>query len=502
VRAIDLLTYYRLMAAPTIAIIGAGLGGIAAGVHLKRAGILSFTIFEQSAGPGGTWWDNTYPGAGCDVEIVFYQYSFMPRTWKRTHASQAEIQAYVQEVIDAFGLAPHIRYNTRVDSAVWDDERHFHTVTTASGEVARYDVVVAALGLLNVPRYPDWPGLESFAGPKFHTARWEHAHDLAGKHVAVVGTGSTAAQVVPAIAPVAGRVTMFSREPAYVLPKNERDLTPKEARRLRHPLGRWLARARILWGIERAVAVRNPASRQQREAREAFARYRDGLFEDRPDLREAMSPDYPYACKRPVLSTDLFPALLRDNVRLVPRAVTAVTPTAVVDSDGVVHPVDVLVLATGFRPWSFLHTLKVIGRGGRSIHDVWGDEPKAFLGMQVPGFPNFFVMYGPNTNFYCVTFMLERQAEFIARAVRRMACGRATALEVHRWLLDAYNGWLDRSLAGKTLEANCSNYYHSASGRNVVTFPWWGTMYALLARLGGFGSYARRAAGRAERGSA
>ena len=207
------------------------MGGIAAAVNLRRAGIESFTIFEQSAGPGGTWWDNTYPGAECDIDILFYSYSFQPHDWARTHASQREIQAYVQTVIDRFELAPRMRYNTRIVEAIWDDRQHAYDITTAAGERMRFNVVISAVGLLNVPRYPDWPGLETFRGPKFHTARWEHQHDLTGKHVAVVGTGSSAAQVVPAIAPVAGRVTMFSREPAYVLPKNERDLTPDERRR-------------------------------------------------------------------------------------------------------------------------------------------------------------------------------------------------------------------------------------------------------------------------------
>lgn len=478
---------------PSVAIIGAGLGGIAAGVNLKRAGITSFTIFEQSAGPGGTWWDNTYPGAECDIEIVAYQFSFRPHDWKRTHASAAEIQAYVQLVIDEFGLGPHMRYNTRVDAAVWDDQQHFYTVTTADGNAMRFDVVVSALGLLNVPRYPDWPGLESFKGPKFHTARWEHEHDLAGKKVAVVGTGSTASQVVPAIAPVAGHVTMFSREPAYVLPKYEHELTPQEQRELNRPFGKQLARAKVFWRIERGVPVRDPKSKQQRQARERFAKYRDEMFGDRPDLRDRLTPDYPYSCKRPVMSTDLFPSLKRDNVRLVSRAVVSVTEHGVIDSDGVEHPADVLVMATGFQPWNFLKSLKLIGRKGRNIHGVWGDEPEAFLGMQIAGFPNFFMMYGPNTNFYCVTFMLERQAEYIARAVKRLIRERATAIEVRRPVMDWYNRMLDRSLSGKVLEANCSNYYHSASGRNVVTYPWRFSIYMLMTRLGALWSFTRRA---------
>jgi len=478
---------------PTIAIIGAGLGGIAAAVRLKLAGITSFTVFEKSAGPGGTWWDNTYPGAECDIEIAFYAYSFMPHDWPRTHASQPEIQAYIQAVIERFDLTPHLRFNTAIASAVWDDQRHFYTLTAGDGTVMQFDAVVAALGLLNVPRYPEWPGLERFAGPKFHTARWEHQHDLGGKHVAVVGNGSSAAQVVPAIAPVAGHVSMFAREPAYVMHKNDRPLTGDERRRRGTTFGRLLERARVFWRIERAMSVRNPRSTMQRNTREAFVRYRDRVFAARPDLRELVAPDYPFACKRPIASSDLLPALTRDNVTLVPHSVVSVSERGLIDDAGVEHPVDAIVMATGFQPWNFLSTLKLIGRGGRSIHGVWGDQPEAFLGIQVAGFPNFFLMYGPNTNYMCVTFMLERQAEYIARAMRRLMRERATAIDVRRSVMDAYNVLVARSLAKKTLEGNCHNYYHSASGRNVVTWPWRGTFYVLATRLCGLALFTRHA---------
>jgi cation diffusion facilitator CzcD-associated flavoprotein CzcO len=481
-------------ATPQIAIIGAGLGGIAAAVHLKRAGIESFAIFEQSAGPGGTWWDNTYPGAECDIDILFYSYSFAPHDWSRTHASQREIQAYIQRVIDEHGLAKHIRYNTRIAEAIWDDRQHVYDVATAAGEKLRFGVLISAVGLLNVPRYPDWPGLETFRGPKFHTARWEHEHDLAGKRVAVVGTGSTAAQVVPAIAPIAGQVTMFSREPAYVLPKNERDLTPDERRRFGSRFGRRLARAKFFLNIERGMAVRDPKSKRQRDTVAKYARYRDEIFADRPDLREWASPAYPFACKRPVGSTDLYPSLLRENVGLVPRAVVSVTESGVVDSDGTEHPADVLVMATGFQPWNFLKNFHLVGRAGRTIAGVWGDEPEAFLGIQVAGFPNFFMLYGPNTNYMCVTFMLERQAEYITRAVKRLVRAKATTIDVRRGVMDFYNRCVTVALSKKTLEGDCSNYYHSASGKNVVTWPWWGSIYVALTYLGGLGCYTRRAA--------
>jgi cation diffusion facilitator CzcD-associated flavoprotein CzcO len=484
---------------PNIAIIGAGLGGIAAAVKLRQAGIDNFTIFEQSAGPGGTWWDNTYPGVECDIPIAFYAYSFKPHDWPRTHASGPELQAYVQSVIDEYRLGPQLRFNTRITQAVWDDQRDLYTVTTSTGESMIFHVVISALGLLNVPRYPDWPGLERFKGIKFHTARWEHQHDLAGKTVAVVGIGSTACQVVPAIAPVAGKIVTFAREPAYVMRKDVRELGAEERRQLNTPSGLRRKRTKMFIQIERNMSVRDPKSKRQRNARAAFLKHRDEALAGRPDLSAVLTPDYPYACKRPVQAVGYFDALTRDNVQLVPRAVVSVTEDGVVDDQGTEHKCDVLVMATGFQPWNFLASLDLRGKAGRSIHGVWGNEPEAFLGIQVSGFPNFFMLYGPNTNFYCVTFMLERQAEYIARAVRRLIRTGSTAIDVRRSVMDTYNRWVDRTLSRKTLEGNCHNYYHSASGKNVVTWPWRGTVYVLATRLCGFALTTSRVADQRKR---
>ena len=478
---------------PTVAVVGAGLGGIATGVKLRQAGITSFTIFEQSSGPGGTWWDNTYPGAACDVDILLYQFSFKLHDWKRTHASQVEMQQYVQAIIDEFGLGPHLRFNTRIDSAVWNEVEHCYTLATGSAESLRFDVVVSALGLHNVPRYPDWPGLPTFKGPKFHTARWEHEHDLRGKRVAVVGAGSSAAQVVPAIAPIVETVTIFVREATHVIPKVERPYSPDEVRALGRPLGKRLARARLLWQIERMSAVRNPASKRQREAQLALGGFRQKMLGDRPDLLAIFTPNHPVQCKRPVFSAELFPALKRSNVRVIPQEVVSVTETGIVDASGSEHAADVLVMATGFQPWNFLKTLAVVGRGGRTLRGVWGQEPHAFLGMQVAGFPNFFMLYGPNSNYYCVTLLLERQAEFIARAVRRLNRTSSTSIEVRGWVMDLYNSFVRRSLAGQVAEAGCNNYYHSASGSNVITYPWTATSYWILSKLGGLASFTSRA---------
>ena len=238
---------------PRVAVVGAGFGGIATGVNLKRAGIDTFTIYESSLGIGGTWWDNTYPGAEVDVGSHLYCFSFKPHHWTRTHARQPELQKYLEETVDQFGLRPHLRLGVAVESAVWDDDRHVWAVRLDDGSVDECHVLISAVGFLNVPRYPDWPGLDAFVGPAFHTARWEHEHDLTGKVVAVVGTGSSATQVVPAIQPIVEHLYLFQREPGWVMPKGERDFTDEERTLLARPWRSRRERWRQRWLLEKSL---------------------------------------------------------------------------------------------------------------------------------------------------------------------------------------------------------------------------------------------------------
>ena len=469
--------------APTFAIIGAGLGGIAMAVKLKQAGIESFTLFERSAGPGGTWWDNTYPGAGVDIPSALYSYSFMSdHDWSRSHATQPEILRYVEDVVARFGLRPYMRFNVAVDEAAWDEAAHRYEVRTSDGQTRLFDIVVSCVGMLNVPNYPQWPGLADFAGPKFHTARWEQGLDLAGKRVAVVGTGSTAAQVVPALASKVGHLTLYQREAAWVLPKMERAFTEDERARLRRsPLLRAWRRLAIFAKWELARRAANPRHPHQERLRQRalahLATVRD------PALRAALTPDYALYCKRVIVSDDLYDALNRDNVAVVPRAVVGATQTGLVDADGVERPADVLVMATGFQASNYLAGLSIKGRGGRSLRDVWGTEPEAVLGMCVPGFPNFFILYGPNTNAGSIIFGLERQAEWITRAARRMARRGLSAVEVKERVFRRYNDWMRKANAGKAWDGDCRNYFRSPGGRIVTQWPAFHTFYFILTRV-------------------
>jgi cation diffusion facilitator CzcD-associated flavoprotein CzcO len=468
-----------------VAIIGAGLGGIAAAVKLKKSTSAEITIFEQSAGVGGTWYDNRYPGCEVDVHSHAYSFSFLTYDWPRTHATQPELLAYANHVVDRFGLRPHLRLSTRVTDLVWEEASSTYTLSTEHGDSLTFDVVISALGLLSVPRYPEWPGLDAFAGPVFHTSRWEE-HDLAGKNVAVVGTGSTAVQIVPAIAPDAANVYVYQREPGWIEPKYEREFTPRERWMYQHvPLAQKVSRARIFHKGNLRFKGYDVRSRRQRRMRSSCERFIDQTIND-PGVRQAVTPGYPWGCKRPILSSTFYGSLNRDNVSLVPHAVTRVFPGGVEDATGSVRDVDVLILSTGFQPTRFLAGLDVKGRDGRGIHDVWRERATAFLGITVPGFPNFFILYGPNTNGgVSVIAQLERQAEVVVAAVRRLERTRRRTIDTSPVAAKRFTAWVDRRLAStaSAMNAGCHNYYHDGSGHNVTQWPGGHLAYALATKL-------------------
>jgi cation diffusion facilitator CzcD-associated flavoprotein CzcO len=470
---------------PRVVVVGAGFGGIATGVALKRAGIHTFTIYESSLGIGGTWWDNTYPGAEVDVASHLYCFSFKPHAWTRTHAQQPELQKYLEETVDEFGLRPHLRLGIAVESATWDDDRHVWAVALDDGTVDECHVLVSAVGFLNVPRYPDWPGLDDFEGPKIHTARWEHQHDLTGKVVAVVGTGSSGTQVVPAIQPIVQRVYVFQREPGWVVPKGDRDLTDDERASFAQFWRRRRERWRQQWMMEKGLwrgHIYRPGTKAH-AAREQFCRdYIARKFADRPDLQEAVTPKYPYPGKRPLITSSFYSALKKENVELVPRAVSSITRTSIVDADGVERAVDVIVMATGFRASNYLARLPVVGRDGRTLQEHWAGEPRAYLGITVPGFPNFFMLYGPGTNGGDIVSMLEAQADYAVRAVKRMRRGRVTAIEVKPSFEAAWNRWLQSRMQGTSWTMS-RNYFTSPTGKVVTQWPLGNVVYRVLTKV-------------------
>jgi cation diffusion facilitator CzcD-associated flavoprotein CzcO len=470
---------------PRVAIVGAGIGGLGQAVKLLQSGISTFTVFERSAGPGGTWWDNTYPGAACDIPSLLYSFDFMNVRWKRTHASQAEIQEYLETVIDRFGFRDHIRFGTGVKAAEWDESLQAYRLTTEDGAVHVFEIVVSAVGMLNVPNEVRLPGLESFTGEVVHSARWGRDREVAGKRVAVIGAGASAAQIIPAIVDDVEHLVSFQREPSWVMPKDERTFDAAEFAELASPRTRVQQRREILKGVDSALTVAEEIEGEVAQRfREIGLRHLRESLPDRPDLVDLLTPTYPLRCKRTVQSNTLLPALAKDNVQLVPRGVAAFSEQGLVDTDGVEHRVDLVVLATGFQTTNYLATMELRGRGGRSLHEYWGEDPRAFLGITVPGFPNFFMLYGPNTHGTVVSYVLERQAEFVAASVREMVRRRAGAVEVRAAFAELFDRILQWAIGRvPAWTGGCHNYYHSPSGRNVTQWPWSHPRYRLATRL-------------------
>ena len=480
-----------MRARPTVAVLGAGAGGIAMGVSLKRAGF-DFTIFEKSDGVGGTWRDNTFPGAACDVPSHLYSYSFEPNPWwSRTYATQPEILAYLERCCDRYGVRPHVRTGTAIRQARWNAPTCTWELTAESGERFSADVVVSGLGMLNVPHIPDLLGADRFRGRSFHSARWDHSKSLAGERVASIGTGASAIQYVPAIAPEVEHLTVFQRSPVWVSPRIDRAYTPEEQRRFariplaarRHRLGIWMTyqRARFTIDAEQTIALTE------------FARsYLARKIED-PDLRARLTPTHPVGCKRPLMSRDWYPALTRPNVTVVTEPIVEITETGLRTADGQVREADTIIFGTGFRANEFLSTIEVIGEGGRRLHDDWAEGAEAYLGLSVAGYPNFFMLYGPNTNgVNSILFFIEAQAHYVMSALRTMTVLRLGALDVRRRVMDRYNRRIQAAMVGTVWVAGCTNYFRARSGKVVTQLPSSGARYWLRTRVFPFWRYRMR----------
>jgi cation diffusion facilitator CzcD-associated flavoprotein CzcO len=467
---------------PTVAIIGAGAGGIAMGIRLKRAGY-DFTIYEKSDGVGGTWRDNDYPGAACDVPSHLYSFSFeLNPWWSRTYATQPEILAYLERCTDQYGVRPHVRTGVAITSASWNERAQHWELETATGESFTADVVVSGLGMLNVPVIPGIPGADRFRGRSFHSSRWDHSKSVAGERVASIGTGASAIQYVPAIAPEVEHLTVFQRSPIWITPRLDKAFTAEEQRRFaRVPGAARLHRWKIWWTYERA----NFQTRSElTEMQTALARsYLERKITD-PELREKLTPDYPVGCKRPLISREWFPALTRDNVRVVTEPIVEVTDDGIRTADGEEHAVDTIVYGTGFRANEYLTAVDFHGRDGRRLRDDWRDGAEAYLGLSVAGYPNLFLLYGPNTNgVNSIIFMHEAQAHYVIRALRTMTRHRLGSLEVRRGVMQRYNRRIQAAMAGTVWTAGCHNYFRTERGKVVTQLPYSGGRYWLRTRF-------------------
>lgn len=453
---------------PSVLIVGAGFGGIAAAIELRRAGFTDVTVLERGDTLGGVWRDNTYPGAGCDIPSPYYSFSFEPnRTWPLRFSLGPEIMAYLSRTATKYGVHP--RYGVTVTGAEFRAGR-WHVDTSDGPLVA--DVLVPAVGQLSEPHVPALPG--SFVGPAFHSARWDHSVPLAGRRVAVIGTGASAAQFVPHIVRDAASVTIFQRSAPYVLPKPD-----VEYRSWQHHLFP-LERA-FFWGLLEVTTLGIQGNRAVAKTVGMLAAHHLRRQVPDPALRAALTPDYPIGCKRVLFADDYYPALTQPHVHLVTVAVDALTPSGVITADGALHEADVLVYGTGFRTTDFLATLEIHGPAG-ALSDVWADGASAYLGMTVPRFPNMFIMYGPNTNLGSgsIVYMLERQARYIRQAVELLA-GTASTLDVRPDVARRYDAELRRRLAG-TAWTGCHSWYRTDEGRITNNWPGLVTEYSRRTR--------------------
>ncbi len=460
----------------SVGIIGSGFGGIAVAAELLQHGHTDLRLWERGDDVGGVWRDNTYPGAGCDVPSPLYSFSFAVNTdWSRRYALQPEIHAYLRRTADDLGITPLVQLRREVVSAHWHETDRQWEVGFADGSVERVQVLVSAVGQLSEPRLPSIPGIDDFEGDAFHSARWDHDLDLRAKRVAAVGVGASAIQYVPHPADVAGELTLFQRSPNYILPKPDGPL-PRWWRpgiRLERPVwwtlgeqfSRGLDEGTVVGAVEKRVALAH-LHRQVRD----------------PRLREVLTPDYPIGCKRILFSNTFYPTLERDHVDVVAERIVRVVPEGLETADGTVHPADVIVYGTGFAAQDFLDTIDVRGMDGEALAKRWADGAHAHLGMYVPGFPNLFVSYGPNTNLGggSIIYMLEAQARHMRQVLDRMREGAHATVDVRPEVEAAYDRQVQERLE-RSVWGSCDSWYRHPSGR--ITSNWPGSTYPYHRRV-------------------
>lgn len=455
----------------SVAIVGAGFGGLAAAIELKRAGIESFTVFERADEVGGVWQANTYPGAACDVPSIIYQFSHaLSGSWTQRFGSQAEIRDYLRRVSVETAVRDHIRFGVAVDAATFDEESGRWTLKLGDGETCEFDVLICATGQLSRPRRPEVAGGDSFTGAQFHSAEWDHSVSLEAKKVVVVGGGASAIQVVPAIADRVAHLTVVQRSPSWIV--NKWDWRPSRLERVAG-LQRLYHNAMWLWFESRYPVVLR-RSRPLLRLWEAQRRWTMRRILRDPAKVAAVTPDYQMGCNRLLLSRDWYPTLARDHVDVIGAGVAGLTTTGLVTTDGRAVDADVIVWCTGFTATEYLAPMRITGRDGRDIRDACREGPEAYLGLSTPGFPNLFMSYGPNTGSLTntITYLLECQAAYMRQAIEHL--GKQDGwIDVRQDVHDGFNDELQRRLQNTVFTTGCPGWYTTDAGK--VTQVWAGS---------------------------
>ena len=461
--------------AADVIVIGTGFGGLCMAIRLKQAGFHRFVILEKNQDLGGTWRDNQYPGCACDVPSHMYSFSFaLNPGWSRMFAPQQEIWDYLRRCAESSGVSAHIRFGRSVQRMEWDDAAQRWSVITAAGEVYQARAVVSGIGALHVPSIPDIPGAEDFAGRAFHSAQWDQSRGLSGRRVAVIGTGASAIQFIPHIARQAARVHVFQRTPPWIHPRPDFEIPPAVRTTFAAaPLTMRAFRAGIYWMLELralgfAVHPRLMAPLQRMAARHIERQISD------PALRAAVTPDYTIGCKRILLSSDYYPALTRPNVSLVTEPITRITRTGLACADGSSYDADVIIYGTGFKTIEAVTELNVAGRDGVKLRDAWRTGAEAYHGITVAGFPNLFLLLGPNTGLghNSVVFMIESQVQHVLACLRLLAREHAETIEVRADAVRRFNAGIHRRLRHAVWnEGGCTSWYLDDSGVNRALWP-------------------------------
>ncbi|MGH9136358.1 MAG: flavin-containing monooxygenase [Acidimicrobiales bacterium] len=457
-----------------IAIVGTGFAGLGMAIRLKQAGIDDFVVLEKADEVGGTWRDNTYPGAACDVPSHLYSFSFAPNpNWSRSFSTQPEIQAYLRGCADRFDIRPHIRFGHQVLDARWDEAARRWRIDTSQGRVTA-QFLVAGMGPLSEASIPDLPGLDTFEGTIFHSARWNHDHDLSGERVAVIGTGASAIQLVPQIQPAVDTLTVFQRTPPWIEPRLDRDITAVEKWLFRTlPFTQRLARLGI-YASRETMAIGLTRRRGLLRGVQMLARtHLRRQVRDR-ELRRKLTPDYQIGCKRILISNDYYPALAKPNVEVVTSSIREIGPEWIVTDDGTKHTVDTIVFGTGFHVTDMPAAQHVYGRDGVRLADAWAAGMEAYLGTAVAGFPNFFFLIGPNTGLghTSMVFMIESQIAYLVDALQRFERGGFDVAEVRPEVQTAFNDELQARMDGTVWTAGgCASWYLDDRGRNTTLWP-------------------------------
>lgn len=454
-------------------VVGAGFGGLGAAIQLKQAGIDDFVVLERADDVGGTWQANTYPGAQCDIPSILYSFSFAPTPeWSRLYPLQPEIQQYLRDCVDSFGLAPHLRLGTEMLEAAWDETRQLWDVTTDRG-TWEAQVLVGAMGPFSEPSVPDIPGLDTFEGTVFHSSSWDHGHDPTGERVGVIGTGASAVQIIPRLQPIARSLTVFQRTPTWIMPHPDRPMTGLPRRVFRKfPAVQRMARAGVDLLQEALVPglVHEP---RLLKGMEWLGRMHLRRQVDDPHLRAKLTPGYSFGCKRPTFSNSYYPALNQPNAEVVTSGIRQVRPQGVVTADGVEHPLDTIVASTGFRMTDNPVFDRIRGRDGRTLQQVWNGSPQAYLGTTISGFPNFFFLLGPNSVVYTSQVTtIEAQINYLLSCVRQMDRNGLSSIDVRPEVQRDFVHEVDHHNRNSVWDTGgCSSYYLDESGRNFVFFP-------------------------------